>query len=203
MNEKPAAKPGDNYAFIDNQNLNLGIQKLGWKMDWRKFRQMLADKHGVSKAFMFIGHMPEHEGMYEQLHDAGYLIVLKPTFDMTKVHAAVVEPEPTAEPKAADGTPAADVRKVPIKGNVDAELVLWAVKEMPHYQKAVIVSGDGDFYSLVEYLDQQHKLQKLLTPNAQYSNLYNAYEKYVERLDKQRGALAYRPGFRKPKTPPK
>lgn len=26
-------KPARNYAFIDSQNLNLGIQKLGWKKE--------------------------------------------------------------------------------------------------------------------------------------------------------------------------
>lgn len=179
---RPFRKPKkpNNYAFIDNQNLNLGVQKQGWKMDWRKFRKLLEEKYGVSKAFMFIGHVPEHEDMYHKLHEAGYLIVLKPTFDMTRVH------ENTEQEKPED--------KKPIKGNVDAELVLWAVKEMKHYQKAVIVSGDGDFYSLVEYLDKENKLLKLLTPNAQYSNLFNKYKQYIDRIDKMRNDLAYR-GF--------
>lgn len=84
-----------------------------------------------------------------------------------------------------------------MKGNVDAELVLWAVKEMPNYNQAVIVSGDGDFYSLVEYLDQQKKLHKLLAPNSHYSNLYNKYATYIDRLDKQRRVLSYHTG-RKP-----
>ena len=172
----------NNYAFIDNQNLNLGVRKLGWKMDWRKFRKYLEEKHGVTKAFMFIGHMPEHEDMYMKLHEAGYLIVLKPTFDMTKA----VKPEDMQ--KLAEEKP--EDKKV-IKGNVDAELVLWAVKEMKNYQKAVIVSGDGDFYSLVEYLDQQKKLHKILAPNAQYSRLFNKYESYIERIDKLRGELSY------------
>lgn len=170
----------NNYAFIDNQNLNLGVRKLGWKMDWRKFRKLLLEEYGVTKAFMFIGHMPEHEEMYLKLHEAGYLIVLKPTYDMTR---PVQEPKPeTEEPE----------EKKPIKGNVDAELVLWAVKEMPNYDKAVIISGDGDFYSLVEYLDEKKKLKNLLTPNAQYSNLYNKYKTYIERIDKMRGKLSYR-----------
>ena len=133
-----------NYAFIDNQNLNLGIQKSGWKMDWRKFRKFLSDKYNVTEAFMFIGHMPEHEEMYLQLHDAGYLIVLKPTFDMSR-------------PQKAEASTDKPEDKKPVKGNVDAELVLWAVKEMKNYDKAVIVSGDGDFYSLVEYLEGQKK----------------------------------------------
>jgi len=39
----------NNYAFIDSQNLNLGIQKLGWKLDYRKFRVYLAEKYGAKR----------------------------------------------------------------------------------------------------------------------------------------------------------
>ena len=77
------------------------------------------------------------------------------------------------------------------KGNVDADLVLWAMKEMPKYRKAVIVSGDGDFYALVEYLAGKNRLAKLLTPNEHYSGLYNKYDKFVDRLDTKRKHLAY------------
>src|ERR1700761_1488205 len=70
------------YAFIDSQNLNLGTQRVGWKLDWRKFRQYLKDKHGVTKAYMFIGYMSENESLYEYMHELGYLVVLKPTVDV-------------------------------------------------------------------------------------------------------------------------
>jgi len=173
-----------NYAFIDNQNLNLGVQKLGWKMDWRKFRIFLKDTYNVEKAYMFIGHMPEHEDMYLKMHDLGYLVVLKPTFDMTRIHKPELASDIKEDTKVEE--------KKPIKGNVDAELVLWAVKEMKNYKKALIVSGDGDFYSLVEYLVSEDKLLNLLAPNGQYSNLYNAFERYIDRIDKKRSVLAYR-----------
>ncbi len=173
-----------NYAFIDNQNLNLGVQKLGWKMDWRKFRIFLKDTYNVEKAYMFIGHMPEHEDMYLKMHDLGYLAVLKPTFDMTRIHKPELASDIKEDTKVEE--------KKPIKGNVDAELVLWAVKEMKNYKKALIVSGDGDFYSLVEYLVSEGKLLNLLAPNGQYSNLYNAFERYIDRIDKKRSVLAYR-----------
>lgn len=172
------------YAFIDSQNLNVGVQKYGWKMDWIKFRKFLADKYNVTNAYMFIGYVPEFEAMYQQLHEAGYMIVLKPTYDMTK-------------PKAEEKPLKADEEKKPVKGNVDADLVLWVMKEMPHYSKAVIVSGDGDFYSLVEYLDTQKKLLKLLAPNAQYSGLFNRYENYIERLDNYKSELRYYDRHRK------
>lgn len=179
MNQTKQSK--DVYAFIDNQNLNVTVQNLGWKIDWVKFRNFLADKHGVSKAYMFIGYVPEYEEMYEFLHDAGYAIVLKPTFDMTRP-----QPEESKEKGK-------DEEKRHIKGNIDAELVLWTMREIDKYSKAIIVSGDGDFYSLVEYLEGRGKLAKILTPSGHYSNLYNQYEKYIERLDQSRKLLEYRP----------
>lgn len=179
-------KQKPNYAFIDSQNLNLGVQKAGFKMDWKKFRKYLTDSYGVDKAYMFIGYVPEFEPMYEQLHESGYLIVLKPTFDMTR---------PMVE--NSDNKAQGKDDKKDIKGNIDADLVLWCMKELPNYRKAVIVSGDGDFYALVEYLVSKNQLAKLLAPNDHYSNLYNKYEQYVERLDTKRKQLAY---FDRPKN---
>jgi len=171
------SRPASVYAFIDSQNLNVGTQKFGWKMNWAKFRKFLTDEYGVTKAYMFIGYIPENESLYEQMHETGFMVVLKPTFDMTK-------PRPEQSEDKEDDKP--------VKGNVDAELVLWAMKEMPNYQKAIIVSGDGDFYSLVEYLEAKGRLLHLLTPSGHYSRLYNRYESYIVRLDKFRKELAYR-----------
>src|SRR6188768_2753321 len=79
---KKETKKLANYAFIDSQNLNLGTQKMGWKMDWKKFREWLKTEYDVEKAFMFIGYMPDYEKLYDQLHAQGYLVVLKPTLEM-------------------------------------------------------------------------------------------------------------------------
>jgi uncharacterized LabA/DUF88 family protein len=180
MARKPKAQSTPEvYAYIDSQNLNVTTQKDGWKMNWARFRQWLAEEYGVTKAYMFIGYVPEFEQMYEQLHDQGYAIVLKPTFDMTRVQD---EPKEGEEPE----------EKKPVKGNIDAELVLRAMKDFATYDKAIVVSGDGDFYCLVEYLDEQGKLLKLLAPTRKYSSLYNKYEQYVERLDNHRRELEYR-----------
>ncbi len=192
MNSQPIQgqkqKGKEVYAFIDSQNLNVTTKKLGWNLDWAKFRVFLTEKYGVTKAYMFIGYVPEFESLYEQMHQAGYAIVLKPTFDMTRVR---VEESPESKN---------DEEKKPTKGNIDADLVLWAMKEMPKYNQAVLVSGDGDFYSLVEYLIEKHRLLKLLTPSGHYSRLFNAFdEKFIDRLDTHRRELEYRTFKRKQK----
>src|SRR5665213_4527845 len=174
------------YAFIDSQNLNLGVQRMGWKLDWRKFRQYLLKEYNVTKAYMFIGYMSENESMYEYMHELGYLVVLKPTVDVKAI----------PHPPNADGTippppNAGEEQKPGIKGNVDAELVLYAMKELANYDKAIIVSGDGDFFSLAEYLAEQNKLANILTPNWQYSSLLKVFDSQIVRLDQLRRQLSY------------
>ena len=175
---KPARK-SVTYAFIDSQNLNLGTQKFGWKMDWRKFRKFLADKYNVTHAYMFIGYMAENEALYEQLHEQGYLIALKPTLDITALN------------EANGGEPAKPEEKHVVKGNIDADLVLYAMKELPNYDKAIIVSGDGDFLSLIEYLAEQNKLHSVMTPNWQYSSLLKQFDEHIVRIDQFKRELAY------------
>jgi len=180
---KPSGPKKANYAFIDSQNLNLGIQRAGWKLDWKKFRVFLKEKYNVENAYMFIGYLPENEDLYTQMHTAGYLVALKPTLEMFA----------SAEEQARE-----DKDKPPTKGNVDAELVMYVMKEMPNYDKAIIVSGDGDFYSLIEYLKDRKKLLHIMTPNWRYSTLLKPFEGYILRLDTLRSELSYR-GYSKKK----
>lgn len=180
----PPKRP-NNYAFIDSQNLNLGVQKAGWKMDWRKFRDWLRDTYDVSHAYMFIGYISENETLYQQMYDHGFLVVLKPTLEIVQVD------KPGDKPKE-------EKDKVPVKGNIDADLVLHAMKELPNYDKAIIVSGDGDFYGLIEHLQKQGKLLKVLTPNYQYSMLLKQFTSYLENLDTYRAQLQYRTYGKKP-----
>lgn len=127
----------NNYAFIDGQNLNLGIRNLGWKLDFARFRKYLTEKYSVKTAYYFIGYMPGNQPLYSELQKAGYVLVFKPTI-----------PDD-------DGN---------VKGNIDADLVLQAMIDFPNYNKATIVSSDGDFYSLVKYLYQNGKLHFVMSP---------------------------------------
>jgi len=127
----------NNYAFIDSQNLYKGIGAQGWRLDYRKFRVYLREKYGVNKAYFFIGYIPKNKKMYEAMERYGYDIIFKPV--------------------VGDGDG--------VKGNVDAELVLQTMHEYQKYDKAIIVSGDGDFYCLVKYLHERNKLARLIVPD--------------------------------------
>ena len=76
-----------------------------------------------------------------------------------------------------------------VKGNVDTELVLHAMIQYENYDNAIIISGDGDFFCLIEYLAKNHKLLHVLTPNKYYSKLFKPYAGFVVRIDQLRGSL--------------
>lgn len=147
------------YAFIDSQNLYQGIRRAGWKLDFDKFRNYLRTKYLVSKAFLFIGYVPGNESLYQDLQRSGYILIFKPTM------------------KVFDG------EKVTYKGNVDAEMVLRVMIEFPKYSNAIIVSGDGDFYCLIEYLAEANKLSKIIAPNKDHSALLKKYSDHIVILD--------------------
>ncbi len=147
-------KHDNNFAFIDSQNLNLGIKEIGWKLDFKKFRRYLEEKYSVNKAYIFIGYVPGNEPLYTNLQSMGYICIFKPTLELK------------------DGR---------VKGNVDAELVLHTMIQISNFNKAIIVSGDGDFCCLVEYLLEQKKLEMPLVPD---ETRYSALLKKLSRPDK-------------------
>lgn len=156
-----------NFAFIDSQNLNLGVHELGWKIDFRRFRIYLREKYNVQEAYLFIGYIHQNDDMYKAFEEYGFICIFRPTLTNK------------------DGT---------TKGNCDAELVLHAMIQYKNYDKAVIVSGDGDFQCLAKYLYENDKLGILLVPNQKkYSALlkYDIFKPHLRFVSDLRSKLEY------------
>jgi len=74
----------NNFAFIDGQNIHLGIQQRGWKLDWQRFRVHLQHSYKVTRAYYFIGFIPANAGLYDSLRRYGYTVIHKEVvFDKT------------------------------------------------------------------------------------------------------------------------
>lgn len=168
------------YAFIDSQNLNLSVQKdiftasgevvyRGWKLDFNRFLVYLKDKYKVQKAFLFIGFVPGNASLYKALQEYGYILIFKPTLEYSKGKEKI------------------------IKGNVDAELVLNTMIELPNYDKCILVAGDGDYHCLVEYLEKEGRLKYVIIPNRySHSSLLRKYSRFFVYVSDLRGKLEYR-----------
>jgi uncharacterized LabA/DUF88 family protein len=161
-------KKENNYAFIDSQNVNLAIRNQGWALDFPKFRVYLKDKYSITKAFLFIGYVFQNQDLYVNLQKAGFILIFKPTLIL-----------PNGK----------------VKGNVDAELVLHAMIEYKNYNKALIVTGDGDFYCLVDYFIKQDKLLKLMIPDQNsFSSLLRKLRPHIVFMNNLRSKLEYKKG---------
>jgi uncharacterized LabA/DUF88 family protein len=155
-----------NAAFIDGNNLYKAKEDTGWKLDTRKFRRYLEEVYEVGKAYYCIGFIEANKGLYGRLKSEGYVMVYKET---TTVNGDV-------------------------KGNIDAELVLKSMTQYRVYKEAIIITSDGDFACLVEYLIKKNKLRSVIaSKRVKCSHLLEeASGSYICYLDELRGKLEYR-----------
>ncbi len=143
-----------NYCYVDGQNLHLGTASAEkpWYVDLAKFRVYLREKYHVEKAFYYLGYVQEGssiEQLYESIQNAGFILVFR------QHNAAMIGKK---------------------KGNVDSDIIFSVMKRMYNdddFDKVLLVSGDGDYKMLVDFLIEEKKFEKILFPNKKYrSSLY-------------------------------
>lgn len=130
----------NNFAYIDGANLNKAAKELGWLLNYKRFRVWLSEKYGVKRAYIFIGLIPKYKNLYTYLQESGFTLIFKEViYDGT-------------------GKP---------KGNCDADFVLQAVRDTyeNNFEKAIIVASDGDYSSLIKFLQEKNKLFVILSPS--------------------------------------
>jgi len=128
----------NNYAFIDASNIIYGCTRAGWKMDFEKLAGYLRTRYKVQHLLYYGGLDPSNKkqlGFYEVLQKLGYetrLVPVKRYSDESR------------------------------KGDVDARLAFEAMQFYPEYSSAVFLTGDGDYFWLLEYLLKNKKDIRLM-----------------------------------------
>lgn len=148
----------NNFAYIDGANLHKGTAELGWKVNYPRFRTWLSEKYSITRAYIFIGLVPKYKDLYTHLQEAGFTLVFKETtYD-------------------GDGK---------VKGNCDADLVLCSVRDSYEgaFDHAVLISSDGDYASLVKFLQGKDKLKAILSPSNHCSILLKRTNAPITYLD--------------------
>jgi uncharacterized LabA/DUF88 family protein len=125
--------------YIDGNNLYRSAKELGFEIDYKKFRGWIRQKYNPLVVYLFIGLVPERVKFYEYLQSCGYVLVFKQTVSIGEK----------------------------IKGNCDAELVLKAVSDFytKSFDFCILVTGDGDFGCLVEFLKENKSIMSILAPD--------------------------------------
>jgi len=130
---------GSTNIYIDGNNLYRSAKELGFEIDYKRLRGWLRQKYNPASVHLFIGLVPERVKFYEYLQSCGYILVFKQTVSVGEK----------------------------IKGNCDAELVLKATSD--YYEKAftscILITGDGDFGCLVEFLHDKQSIKGVIAPD--------------------------------------
>ncbi len=145
-----------NIAYIDGQNLYMATSKSSpkWDIDLARFRVYLSEKYLVERAYYYLGNVQEGdkiEQLYEAIQGAGYFLVYR------QHNSAMIGKK---------------------KGNVDSDIIYSVMKRLykkEQFDKVVLVSGDGDYKMLVDFLIEEKRFLKILFPNKKFrSSLYKS-----------------------------
>lgn len=138
-----------NIAYIDWQNLHLWTTTAWWQVDFVKFRIYLRDKFNIQEAYYYLGFVDnEQQDLYSQLQKAWFIVTFRE-------HSAALKGKK--------------------KWNVDSDIIFDIMKrihEKTDFEKLMLVSWDGDYIKLVNYMIGKWLLLKILFPSSNYSSLY-------------------------------
>ena len=120
------------YAFIDASNIIYGAREEGWFIDQQKLFQYLKSKFSVSKTFFYYGKdskSQKKENFLNKLKDFGFILRVK------------------------------EIKRYGrrTKANCDVDLTMDMLLLKDKYQQAIVMTGDGDFVPLLQYLRSQKK----------------------------------------------
>jgi uncharacterized LabA/DUF88 family protein len=121
-----------------------------WEIDLARFREYLSRKYNVGKVFYYLGYVQDSfEELYVEIQSAGFILVFR------------------------QHNPAMLGLK---KGNVDSDIIFSVMKRIykqEDFDKVLLISGDGDYKILVDFLIEEKRLAKVLFPNQRRaSSLY-------------------------------
>ena len=167
-----------NIAYVDGQNLHFASKEQGWKIDYTKFRTYLRDKYHVQEAYYFMGFVSEiNQDLYDNLQKAGFILSFRE-------HSVALKGKK--------------------KGNVDSDIIFHAMRKLVEnepFEKLILVSGDGDYKKLVDYLIKKERFAKILFPNREFaSSLYKSLGgEFFDYLDTNgvKEKIQYKNGSRK------
>jgi uncharacterized LabA/DUF88 family protein len=168
------------YAFIDASNLFYGGEKsLGWKIDYQKLLNYLKEKYGISQALYFGGielhgfrfdYLKEEvvpaekveKYLLELIREKGdklteaMLLLINRHLQRTRFYLKLKKfgynlyLKPVKLYEQEDGI-------TKRKANCDVDMAFYLMKEKDNFERALILSGDGDFLPVLKHLKQNGK----------------------------------------------
>ncbi|MBF0165419.1 MAG: NYN domain-containing protein [Magnetococcales bacterium] len=132
--------------FIDGSNLYAAIRSLGFDFDYKKLLTHFQSHSRLLRAYY-----------YTALGDDQDYSPIRPLVDWLAYNGYAVITKPIKEYL----DPVTGHKR--IKGNMDIEIAVGMLQMAPHYDHAVLFSGDGDFRSVVQAIQDQGKFVSVVS----------------------------------------
>jgi len=165
---------GKVYVFIDAANILYSQQTLRWRVDYGKLRRYFEKECDLGAMYFYtglVGDNKKQQSFLAKLKVLGYYVRAK---EVKRIKVA----KDTYE----------------WKGNLDAELIIDALKNIQNFQTCILMSGDSDFAPLLDELKSQGKrvivmsskqhISRELIERAKYINLKKLKD-WIVFLDKK------------------
>jgi uncharacterized LabA/DUF88 family protein len=125
------------YVFIDAANILYSQQTLGWRVDYKKLKEYFEHECTVQGLYFYTGKVGanhKQQAFLQRLKNLGYQVTAK---EVKRIRTG----RNTYE----------------WKGNLDAELIIDALKNSDKFDTCILLSGDSDFAPLLDELKLQGK----------------------------------------------
>jgi uncharacterized LabA/DUF88 family protein len=125
-------------VFVDGSNFHTTLRNLGIEIDYGRLRNMFAQVSRLIRISYYTALKEDENGvntlrpLIDWLQYNGFRLVTKPVKRMTRANGDEV-----------------------VKGNMDIEIAVDAMKAAEHCDHIVLVTGDGDFSYLVSAIQQK------------------------------------------------
>lgn len=136
-----------NIVYIDAQNVHKSLEVYqDWLIDWERFLVYLREKFKADEVKIFFWFVPKYQRLYKHLEFLWYTLCFKETLVLP------------------DGK---------IKWNVDIDIAIFAVQDFYEWNisQAILVTGDGDYNSLVDFWKSKWVFSHVLVPGIKNSSV--------------------------------
>lgn len=143
--------------FFDMSNLYFAAKDMGIRIDYARLLDFLVGERRLQRAYAYLGVAPEDENSHSfitWLSRNGF-----------RVRTKLLR-------RYEDGT---------TKANLDMELAIDLLTQAPHIDVAIIVSGDGDFVSLVDAAQRAGlRVEVAATPRQTSTDLIDVADRFID-----------------------
>lgn len=154
---------GKTAVFIDSANIYFSQKSMGWRVDFKKLLAYLKRETNLFRVGFYGAINPDNlkeRKFHDFLEIVGY---------------AVKHKEIKFIKDAGDGE-----RGGHHKGNVDVDIAIDAVHFRDNYDTFILLSGDGDFESLIKYLKSHRKRCIVISASGHISLELIRQAKYID-----------------------